>query len=646
MEAHGIMKAFPKVKRSKVADSKNAPPPKKKVEEVVVTGTVFQGVSVHILPAGIGKARCDIFQRQVTQNGGKMESALGPGVTHVVVEDTMDRERALRLLKVDTLPSSAQLVKCSWLSACISEKRLLDTTGHSLLLPERNKPVNNTDTQDRKTGASTAKPALLLKHDVPSVHEGPSQTEGPYRDEDGVTQSDLDALMGGHHPDSQSSPDYFSTTPTTTATPSTDATATAPTSADPSQAPGGVPGKWVCAQSSEAKGNNHNKHLTDKLDLLAKAYTHKGDRWRSLSYSKAVNALKSYHKPVTSHQEACQIPGIGQRMADKIMEIMEDGHLRKLDRLGDDVPVLEVFTNIWGVGAKTAHLWYQLGYRTLEDVRTKASLTHTQQIGLKHYDDFLERMPREEAAAIEKTVREAAHAVDPGLVAVACGSYRRGKATCGDVDVLITHPDGHSHKGVFSKVLHILHESGFLTDDLVSHEENGEQKKYMGVCRLPDHVTVPGRPTSTANSIFSQPTSSTNTTNTIPGQPTATPISSQPTSTISAILVSTNTNTSANPSQTSTSHRHRHRRLDVIVVPFSEFACALLYFTGSAHFNRSMRALCKTKRMSLSEHSLNRDVVRQGSTKLAGGTPVPTPSEKDVFALLGVPYREPHQRDW
>ena len=59
-------------------------------------------------------------------------------------------------------------------------------------------------------------------------------------------------------------------------------------------------------------------------------------------------------------------------------------------------------------------------------------------------------------------VKDAAHAIDPGLVAVACGSYRRGKATCGDVDVLISHPDGKSHKGVFSKVLQSLNDNGKL----------------------------------------------------------------------------------------------------------------------------------------------------------------------------------------
>ncbi|KAM7074026.1 DNA polymerase lambda isoform 3-T3 [Molossus nigricans] len=379
---------------------------------------------------------------------------------------------------------------------------------------------------------------------------------------------------------------------------------------EPSPAPEGLD-KWVCAQPSSQKVTNHNVHITEKLEVLAKAYSVQGDKWRALGYAKAINALKSFHKPVTSYQEACNIPGIGKRMAEKIVEILESGHLRKLDHISDSVPVLELFSNIWGAGTKTAQMWYHQGFRSLEDIRNQASLTTQQAIGLKHYDDFLERMPREEATKIEQTVsrclravrsqellilqlgslagrgsygppevRESAQAINPGLLCVACGSYRRGKATCGDVDVLLTHPDGRSHQGIFSRLLDSLRQRGFLTDDLVSQEENGQQQKYLGVCQLPG-----------------------------PGQ--------------------------------------RHRRLDIIIVPYSEFACALLYFTGSAHFNRSMRALAKTKGMSLSEHALSTAVVRDTrGLKVGPGRVLPTPTEKDVFRLLGLPYREPAERDW
>ncbi|XP_019744714.1 DNA polymerase lambda [Hippocampus comes] len=556
---HGVMKAFPKVKRARVSQGKDSPPLKKTSDEFDVTGHTFNGTSVYILPAGIGNARCQIFQRQIQQNGGQTERSLCAGVTHVVVDDNMECDRALRLIKVDAMPSGVHLVKCSWLSSCISEKQLLDESSYSLLT-KRDLETQQDLLNTKSPTEVTPKPECDQSKQGETSDMIASDKKETQGEDEGVSQSHLEALITGQRPKEEATGLNLE--------------------------PGGdtgirpvVSGKWVCAQSSQSKSDNFNKHITDKLELLAKAYTHQGDKWRALGYSKAINALKSYHKPVTSYQEACLIPGIGKRMADKIDEIMESGHLRKLDHIGEAVPVLEIFTNIWGAGAKTAQLWYQQGFRTLEDIRTKAHLSSSQKIGLKHYDDFQDRMPREEAAAIEEVVTHAAKAIDSGLVAMACGSYRRGKSTCGDVDVLISHPDGKSHKGVFSKVLQSLHDTGFLTDDLVSHEDNGEQKKYMGVCRLPGAD-------------------------------------------------------------------RRHRRLDVIVVPYNEFACALMYFTGSAHFNRSMRALAKTKNMSLSEHSLNQSVVRQGSAKVYAGTPLPTPTESDVFKLLGIPYREPCERDW
>ncbi|XP_070288560.1 DNA polymerase lambda isoform X2 [Myotis yumanensis] len=573
MDPRGILKAFPKRKKILANPSSKALAKIPKREDEEEAREWLSSLRAHVVPAGIGRARAELFEKQIVQHGGQIYSAQAPGVTHIVVDDGMDCERALRLLRLPRLPPGAQLVKSAWLSLCLQERRLVDTAGFSIFIPNRylDQPQLSKADQDTSPGAcevllrtAPSPPPTPIRPVSPPqrIEEAPNTQAQPVSDDDTsdgeetpVSAADLEALISGRYP----------------IPPEGDG--------EPSPAPEGL-NKWVCAQPSSQKATNHNTHITEKLEVLAKAYSVQGDKWRALGYDKAINALKSFHKPVSSYQEACSIPGIGKRMAEKIVEILESGHLRKLDHISDSVPVLELFSNIWGAGTKTAQMWYQQGFRSLEDIRNQASLTTQQAIGLKHYDDFLERMPREEAAEIEQTVRESAQAFSPGLLCVACGSYRRGKATCGDVDVLLTHPDGRSHQGIFSRLLDSLRQRGFLTDDLVSQEENGQQQKYLGVCQLPG----PGR---------------------------------------------------------------RHRRLDIIIVPYSEFACALLYFTGSAHFNRSMRALAKTKGMSLSEHALSAAVVRDTrGLKVGSGRVLPTPTEKDVFRLLGLPYREPAERDW
>ena len=82
------------------------------------------------------------------------------------------------------------------------------------------------------------------------------------------------------------------------------------------------------------------------------------------------------------------------------------------------------------------------------------------------------------------------------------------------------------------------------------------------------------------------------------------------------------------------------------MVPYDEYACALIYFTGSAHFNRSMRNLAREMGMSLSEHSINEHVQRHNTEKINMGVRIPTVTEEDVFKVLNLPYRSPDERDF
>lgn len=71
----------------------------------------------------------------------------------------------------------------------------------------------------------------------------------------------------------------------------------------------------------------------------------------------------------------------------------------------------------------------------------------------RYVDEFKLRIPREEVAEIEAAVRRVAEALDPRLLLMTCGSYRRGKPSSGDVDILITHT---FHAKVLDNVLEKL----------------------------------------------------------------------------------------------------------------------------------------------------------------------------------------------
>lgn len=80
---------------------------------------------------------------------------------------------------------------------------------------------------------------------------------------------------------------------------------------------------------------------------------------------------------------------------------------------------------------------------TIEDVRRRLagktlSLERNQLVGVECYEDILEEMPRDEAARIGQIIEKHTLSIYGEAEVRIMGSYRRGKQTCGDVDVHIT----------------------------------------------------------------------------------------------------------------------------------------------------------------------------------------------------------------
>lgn len=65
---------------------------------------------------------------------------------------------------------------------------------------------------------------------------------------------------------------------------------------------------------------------------------------------------------------------------------------------------------------------------------------------------------------MERLVKICAEKIDPNLIVEVCGSFRRGKMDCGDVDMLITNGKGFSVDTILTPLVYNLQTSGFLTD--------------------------------------------------------------------------------------------------------------------------------------------------------------------------------------
>jgi DNA polymerase/3'-5' exonuclease PolX len=150
---------------------------------------------------------------------------------------------------------------------------------------------------------------------------------------------------------------------------------------------------------------------------------------------------------------------------------------------------VNAFQKVHGIGPATAMQLFRSGYRTIRDLQSdpQGLLGPVHRIGIKHFEDLQHRIPREEVTEVFELVRSVGQQVLPGCELYCTGSYRRGAATSGDIDILITHPSlprsvpRSGYGAALSLVVTQLMGVGLLIDHLTSppHDE-----KYMGLCRL------------------------------------------------------------------------------------------------------------------------------------------------------------------
>ncbi|KAF0730376.1 hypothetical protein Ae201684_012369 [Aphanomyces euteiches] len=511
---------------------------------------------IHIVPLGkdMTRKRLEIWKTQLQKMGITLEDTFHTGVTVVVASTTLSRAKLTA-----ACPNCGRIVTPEWLIQLIKTKQVPTSTYQwcnedevqkEAQAVEETKPPTESPPQPEDSPPHFLESSLEPLSSTPLGFSNPSQEAN-----DEATMAARRDLFYKNNPGMRAVHAEENTKPDKR-------------------------GGFVCMTSSVLK-INHNTHLTGPFEELIAYLTVEHDEWRVNSYKRMVSILKQLPEKVTDASTLKPQHGFNAKGIAKVRELLETGTLRKLEAKKADarLQVLRKFSDIWGVGPSTATDLYSSGYRSLDDLRAKQEiLNDKQRIGLKHYDDFLVKIPRNEVEEIEAVVKKHIHRLAPHAVAITCGSYRRGKSQSGDVDILVSDPT-RDDCNILPRLLKDLHGIGFLTDDLTMVYEHhiGGCDSYMGVCRLAEGM--------------------------------------------------------------------RYRRIDIKVYPRNLFGFAQLYFTGSDHFNRSMRAYAKTKGYSLTDKGLYKATRAKGVKKLKKGPNLICPDERDVFIALHLPYKRPEERN-
>jgi DNA polymerase/3'-5' exonuclease PolX len=239
---------------------------------------------------------------------------------------------------------------------------------------------------------------------------------------------------------------------------------------------------------------DYKQVIINELDTLRKSELANKNTFKARAYGKVIDNLKVHAGAIVSVADIDGVAGVGKSIKEKIIEIISTGVLNQAEALrhNPNTAALDALTKVYGIGAVKAKKLVEAGVNTIAKLRAAVAadpdtLHEKQRIGLKHYEDILERIPRNEMLAHETAIKALVSAVFPTATCAIVGSFRRKAADSGDIDVLIK---GGGSSGSVSRNLTIraiireMEAGGYIVDALALGP-----KKFMGICRL---MGVPG----------------------------------------------------------------------------------------------------------------------------------------------------------
>lgn len=205
----------------------------------------------------------------------------------------------------------------------------------------------------------------------------------------------------------------------------------------------------------------------------------------------AVSVIQSHEGDLSSMDQLRGLPGVGKGTLRRVAEILSTGRLAEVQELeavvhaaSALVPKVEALMQLVGIGRSLAwKLVQEHNVSSIGDLRRLAErgeLPARVVLGLKYLRTLQTDIPRHQ---VTMAVRRIATIVaDKTTIVTPCGSYRRGKATSSDIDLLICDSRLSTRKDVeassrLKSIVGRLTDAGVIVDHLTP---GAVTTKYMG----------------------------------------------------------------------------------------------------------------------------------------------------------------------
>jgi len=215
--------------------------------------------------------------------------------------------------------------------------------------------------------------------------------------------------------------------------------------------------------------------------ILGNHEKNNGQGFKASAYFKAIKGLGEIDELTES--SVSSVKGVGKSLCEKVMCIVNTGTCPAYEKIKGVKDARDDFLLISGVGPKKAKELVEKGFSSIDGLRNSSELTELlndkQLIGLKHYEDILERIPQQEIDEHNTYLQSVLLSIDPSAELTIAGSYRRRCKDSGDIDVLL--------KGtptVYRKFIEVLEGKGYLYETLAKGT-----KKYNGMCKMDGYTT-------------------------------------------------------------------------------------------------------------------------------------------------------------